>query len=333
MSIASRNEFVDRRRRQAHRRRDRSPRRCRRRWTCGRPSRSPPGTRRPMEKFGGVDLLFVNSGGPPAGPALSFDDDAWKGGVRAAGAERRADGPAGGAVDEDRAAAARSSSSTSSAVKEPIPNLALSNVVRSSVGGAVEDAGQRAGRRQDSRQPSDARPHRHGPRARARRDPRQGQRRVRRRRAKATYVEDDSARPLRRSRTNSRPRPCFCSPTPRGTLPARRCRSTAVMMPNASTEQYGRPFRTPVRRSDEGFSSQPERHLVRHRRHHAALALRAGGGDAAASSATPSSSTKRSRRSTSARVKPGDIVGVGIHTGNALRGYEVGRPRARPARP
>ena len=35
--------------------------------------------------------------------------------------------------------------STSSAVKEPIPNLALSNVVRSSVGGAVEDAGQRAG--------------------------------------------------------------------------------------------------------------------------------------------------------------------------------------------
>jgi radical SAM superfamily enzyme YgiQ (UPF0313 family) len=26
-----------------------------------------------------------------------------------------------------------------------------------------------------------------------------------------------------------------------------------------------------------------------------------------------------------ARVKPGDIVGIGIHTGNALRGYEIGR--------
>src|SRR5687768_3814978 len=25
------------------------------------------------------------------------------------------------------------------------------------------------------------------------------------------------------------------------------------------------------------------------------------------------------------RVKPGDIVGIGIHTGNALRGYEIGR--------
>ena len=28
-------------------------------------------------------------------------------------------------------------------------------------------------------------------------------------------------------------------------------------------------------------------------------------------------------------VKPGDIVGIGIHTGNALRGYEVGHARAR----
>ena len=34
---------------------------------------------RTMEKFGGVDLLFVNAGGPPAGPALSFDDAAWQG--------------------------------------------------------------------------------------------------------------------------------------------------------------------------------------------------------------------------------------------------------------
>ena len=25
------------------------------------------------------------------------------------------------------------------------------------------------------------------------------------------------------------------------------------------------------------------------------------------------------------RVHPGDAVGIGIHTGNALRGYEVGR--------
>src|SRR5690349_16213163 len=30
------------------------------------------------ERFGGVDLLFSNSGGPPAGAAISFDDRAWQ---------------------------------------------------------------------------------------------------------------------------------------------------------------------------------------------------------------------------------------------------------------
>src|SRR5437868_1729660 len=28
-----------------------------------------------VERFGGVDLLFTNTGGPPAGPVLNFDDD------------------------------------------------------------------------------------------------------------------------------------------------------------------------------------------------------------------------------------------------------------------
>ena len=32
-----------------------------------------------VAKFGGVDLLFVNAGGPPAGTVLSFDDAAWQG--------------------------------------------------------------------------------------------------------------------------------------------------------------------------------------------------------------------------------------------------------------
>lgn len=85
-----------------------------------------------MEKFGGVDLLFVNAGGPPAGTALSFDDAAWSSAfellvlsavrmVRLAVPSMKARG--GGAIVV----------STSSSVKEPIPNLALSNVVRSSV--------------------------------------------------------------------------------------------------------------------------------------------------------------------------------------------------------
>jgi len=87
---------------------------------------------RTVEKFGGVDLLFVNAGGPPAGAALSFDDDTWKTAfellvlsavrmVRLAAPVMKARG--GGAIVV----------STSSAVKEPIPNLALSNIVRSAV--------------------------------------------------------------------------------------------------------------------------------------------------------------------------------------------------------
>lgn len=87
---------------------------------------------RTVETFGGVDLLFVNTGGPPAGQALSFDDDAWRRAfellvlgavrmVRLAVPSMKARG--GGAIVI----------STSSAVKEPIANLALSNIVRASV--------------------------------------------------------------------------------------------------------------------------------------------------------------------------------------------------------
>ena len=44
------------------------------------------------------------------------------------------------------------------------------------------------------------------------------------------------------------------------------------------------------------------------------------------------SSTKRSSRFDVDSVQPGDVVGIGIHTGNALRGYEIGNDaRARGA--
>ena len=87
---------------------------------------------RTVDRFGGVDLLFVNAGGPPAGTTLSFDDGAWQTAfeqlvlsavrmVRLAVPSMKARG--GGAIVV----------STSSAVREPIANLALSNVVRASV--------------------------------------------------------------------------------------------------------------------------------------------------------------------------------------------------------
>jgi 3-oxoacyl-[acyl-carrier protein] reductase len=82
--------------------------------------------------FGGVDLLFTNSGGPQAGPAVSFDDRAWQDAadlllfsvirmVRHTVPLMQARG--GGAI----------LMSTSASVKEPIPNLGLSTVLRASV--------------------------------------------------------------------------------------------------------------------------------------------------------------------------------------------------------
>ena len=81
------------------------------------------------QRFGGVDLLFTNSGGPPAGAAISFDDAAWQDAaelllfsalrmVRAAVPLMQARG--GGAI----------LMSTSASVKEPISNLGLSTVLR-----------------------------------------------------------------------------------------------------------------------------------------------------------------------------------------------------------
>ena len=83
-------------------------------------------------RFGGIDALMTNSGGPPAGQAVSFDDQAWQDAAelllfstirmtRAAVPHLQARG--GGAILV----------STSSSVKEPIANLGLSTVLRASV--------------------------------------------------------------------------------------------------------------------------------------------------------------------------------------------------------
>jgi 3-oxoacyl-[acyl-carrier protein] reductase len=85
-----------------------------------------------IERFGGVDLLVTNSGGPPAGPVEAFDDAAWQGAfellvlsalrivrvVTPSLMERK-----GGSI----------LLLTSLSVKEPVQNLALSNVLRPSV--------------------------------------------------------------------------------------------------------------------------------------------------------------------------------------------------------
>ena len=83
-------------------------------------------------RFGGIDALMTNSGGPPAGASLSFDDRAWQDAadlllfsalrmIRASVPSMQSRG--GGAILV----------STSSSVKEPIQNLGLSTVLRASV--------------------------------------------------------------------------------------------------------------------------------------------------------------------------------------------------------
>jgi 3-oxoacyl-[acyl-carrier protein] reductase len=80
------------------------------------------------DRFGGVDLLYTNAGGPPPGPVLKFDDAAWQGAfellllstvrmIRLVVPSMIARG--GGAILLP----------TSSAVKEPIGNIALSTVM------------------------------------------------------------------------------------------------------------------------------------------------------------------------------------------------------------
>src|SRR5580698_646556 len=84
-----------------------------------------------IERFGGIDLLFTNSGGPPPGSALGFDDAAWQKAfelllmsavrlIRLAVPSMAERG--GGSIVIP----------TSSSVKEPIANLALSNILRAS---------------------------------------------------------------------------------------------------------------------------------------------------------------------------------------------------------
>ncbi|MBI3396035.1 MAG: SDR family NAD(P)-dependent oxidoreductase, partial [Spirochaetia bacterium] len=85
-----------------------------------------------LKDFGGVDMLVVNAGGPPAGLFSDFDDTAWQKAfeltlmsavrmIRCVIPAMKARG--GGSI----------LAITSSTVKEPVPMLLLSNVMRSGV--------------------------------------------------------------------------------------------------------------------------------------------------------------------------------------------------------
>jgi 3-oxoacyl-[acyl-carrier protein] reductase len=90
-----------------------------------------------VERFGGLDILVNNSGGPPGGRFTDFDDAAWQSAfdllllsvvrmVRAALPYLRTSG-AGRIINVE-----------SSSVKEPIPGLILSNSLRAGVAGLAK---------------------------------------------------------------------------------------------------------------------------------------------------------------------------------------------------
>ncbi|MDZ7703394.1 MAG: SDR family oxidoreductase [Trueperaceae bacterium] len=86
------------------------------------------------EQHGGVDILVVNAGGPPTGPAHALDDDAWADGYELTlmSAVRLARGVVPAMRERGWG---RIINITSVSVKQPIPNLTLSNAFRAAVTG------------------------------------------------------------------------------------------------------------------------------------------------------------------------------------------------------
>jgi 3-oxoacyl-[acyl-carrier protein] reductase len=97
-----------------------------------------------VAEFGGLDILVTNSGGPPAGPLLAFDDAAWQSVFEsvllsvARGA--RAAQPHLEASEQGRIIAIASSS-----IKATLPSLGFSNVFRPGIHGLVKTLAEELG--------------------------------------------------------------------------------------------------------------------------------------------------------------------------------------------
>lgn len=98
-----------------------------------------------VEALGGLDILITNAGGPPAGAFESFDEETWQHAIelsflshvrliRAALPQLR------------RSNAAAVLTITSYSVKQPIPNLVLSNSIRAATVGLTKSLALELGR-------------------------------------------------------------------------------------------------------------------------------------------------------------------------------------------
>jgi 3-oxoacyl-[acyl-carrier protein] reductase len=97
-----------------------------------------------VEAFGGLDILLTNAGGPPAGPLLGFDDEAWQRAFEsvllsvARGA--RAALPHLEASEQGRIVSIASSS-----IKATLSSLGFSNVFRPGIHGLVKTLAEELG--------------------------------------------------------------------------------------------------------------------------------------------------------------------------------------------
>ncbi len=98
-----------------------------------------------IKSFGGLDLLVTNAGGPPSGKFETFDDASW---------QKAVDQSLFTHVRLIRAALPHLRQSTASsvvtittyAIKQPIPNLVLSNSIKAATGGLTKSLSLELGR-------------------------------------------------------------------------------------------------------------------------------------------------------------------------------------------
>ena len=90
-----------------------------------------------IQAFGGLDILIANAGGPPSGPFESFDDEAWEKAVQSNFlSQMRLIRAALPYLRKSTAACVLTI--TSYSVRQPIPNLVLSNSIRAATIGLTK---------------------------------------------------------------------------------------------------------------------------------------------------------------------------------------------------
>lgn len=106
--------------------------------------------RQTVDRFGGLNILVTNAGGPPSGAALDFDAGAWRDALElnllsTINLCRHALPHLRAAARSKPAPLARIVMVTSVSAKQPIPGLALSNVARAGVQGFAKSLAEEVG--------------------------------------------------------------------------------------------------------------------------------------------------------------------------------------------